>query len=151
MVKERRDPGKEKGTHSSNGRGGPRKFTKVQPTPEAEKKPKRYTPTGAGGVQVTFDCQVPDQIGDVQTSRYAVTVALNPNYEVVRSKNPEAITAVVCALLVFDRDWRTKNRQQFFPDLEPDDYENGISDLSELLSKAVSYEKTAAAAKAKAS
>jgi hypothetical protein len=82
------------------------------------------------GISITFDCQDDSVIGVVQSGRHHIIVSLNPRNPVVKTKDPEIITVLACALLVLDDEWDKQNRQRVLPGTEP---EGAIHDFSKLL------------------
>jgi len=91
------------------------------------------------GISIHFDYSVPGQIGEVQYGSGSVIISLNPQNEIVKTKNPEAIISLACALLVLDPEWADGRRDRFLPGLEPTAPKLFIGDFSELLNKVMSF------------
>jgi len=136
--KERRDPGETKGTHSRTNSGKERKPKKVQNDPENKLNRKIH----GRGVHVAFDCHVPNLIGEVQDGRTSIVVSLNPDFPIIRAKNPEAVTAIVCGLLTLDAHWMESYRQLFLEGMEMDDTKPTVADFSELVLRAMPFNLT---------
>jgi hypothetical protein len=134
--KEQRDPGDTVGTHSRTGTGKKRQSKKEQDDPENKLKRKIH----GRGVHVAFDCQTPNLIGEVQDGRHSIVVSLNPEFPIIRSKNAEAVTAIVCSLLTLDAQWMDSYRQLFLEGMEANDAKPTVADFSELVLRAMPFD-----------
>jgi hypothetical protein len=130
--RERRKPGDKEGSREPKETPRKRrKATEVHPDPSSPVTSKLNNCS----INITFDCQQPDKVGVVQTGGSQIVVSLNPSFDIVSRKDPDAITALVCALLALDDEWNERNRNRFLPYKELDALHPRISDLSELLAR----------------
>jgi hypothetical protein len=135
-AREKRQPGDDTGTHSATGTGRKRSRAKDS-TPQEDGTIE--TRLQKRGIYVSFDYLVPGRIGEVQGNRSALRVALNPEFSIIRSKNPDAVAAIVCALLVLDTRWMNEHRMAFLPGMDPEEDRPKLGDFSELIEKVVPY------------
>lgn len=148
-IREKRKRGDTHGTKEPKKTGKKReKAEKVNP-----EEPGSVTRRLQGILDLRFDCHDPEKVGDVQQTKTHTIVSLNPDFALVKTREPNAIVAIVLALLAAHvvKNPDLKNRfgidRSIFPQILTEGFYNDfIAFYSDLLQRAELTEQQSAAA-----